>query len=169
MHFVVIFIAIIWLIFRGLKEGHNSLVISSAYKKAEEEAARRSNIPASYIEQLRKYLYCSMYDIPFCNPDREVGIFSESKKETGYKEYLMSYMEGRPLYEGYCPGMPRVKREEALRQGFDQESYDNEVKLYKHHEKKCNAEGFLTFYQVREYRHLRNRISDEECKKYIIK
>ena len=110
-----------------------------------------------------------MYDIPFCNPDREKEIFSESKKETGYKEDLMSYMEGRPLYEGYCPGMPRIEREKALRRGFDMELYDNEVKLYKHHEKKCNAEGFLTYYQVRKYRYLRNLISDEECKKHIIK
>lgn len=173
MHFVVIFLAIIWGLMSFGKEKMNSATIADAYRMGRNEAAEKYHIPPHLVAQLDKEKYNWYDEIKVCNIKREEEIFNETWDELniGSLPLLLIRFDKGGHIDKWCihPEPPQYTREEALKKGYTMEEYDKAEKLYARHEEKCNAEGFVTYHQKMRYHWYKDRVIDREMHKRIIK
>ena len=174
MHFVVIFLAIIWGIMSFGKEKMNSATIADAYRMGRNEAAEKYHIPPHLVAQLDKEKYQRYDETTVCNIKREAEIFDETWDELNMgncSTYLIRFQKGWHIHHMgvISPEPPNISRKEALEKGYTMEEYEKVEKLYARHEEKCNAEGFLTYYQKRSYHWYKDQVYQRETQKRIIK
>ena len=161
MHFIVIFLAIVWIAFKSLSERLEAASARVAYDEIRQEGLQRFNIPPHMLERMDKETFRPPYLRTVANLHKEREIFAEICDELGVSAFY-----GLERGPDRIPWRITESKEEFMRM-WPLQDYETVIKAYPILEKKINEMGLVTTYQIEAYfSWVRKRYDQRQRKKY---